>query len=317
MTDQTGTDQTGTDQTGGVPTPSILKPRILIPFLIVTLIWGSTWIVIKDQLGVVPASWSVTYRFLLGGTVMLAVAAVSGNSLRIGRSDIAFVALLSTAQFALNFNFVYEAEHHITSGLVAVVFALLFLPNALMARVFLGHKMTGRFIAGSLIAVAGIALLFANEARGDDASNRATLLGMALTFAGVLSASTANVMIATQRAQKMPIATLLGWSMLIGAALNACFAWTTKGPPQFEMRWGYVLGIGYLGIIASALAFSLYFRTIRDIGPAKAAYSSVAIPVIAMAFSTVFEAYQWTGLSVAGSAIAMIGMVIALGGKKG
>ncbi len=296
--------------------PSILTPRILIPFLAVILIWGSTWIVIKDQLGIVPPSWSVTYRFLLGGLVMLGVALYSGEQLRLNRAGFIFVVLMGVAQFVLNFNFVYRAESYITSGLVAVVFALLFLPNAIFARVWLGHKMSRRFVAGSVLAIIGIALLFANEARGDAASNRATLIGIGLTFTGVVSASIANVMLASERAKAMSLTVLLGWAMIIGALLDGIFAQVTSGPPQFDMRLGYVLGIGYLGIIASALAFSLYFQTIRDIGPARAAYSSVAIPVIAMAFSTVFEGYQWTGLSVAGSAVALLGMVIALGGKR-
>jgi drug/metabolite transporter (DMT)-like permease len=296
--------------------PSILTPRVLLPFLIVTLIWGSTWIVIKDQLGVVPPSWSVTYRFLLGGLVMLGVALYSGESLRLNRAGLIFVALMGVAQFVFNFNFVYRAESFIASGLVAVVFALLFLPNAIFARVWLGHRLSARFIAGSALAIIGIALLFANEARGDEASNRATLIGIGFTMAGVVSASVANVMLGSARAKAMSLPVMLGWAMMIGALFDAIFAWVTAGPPQFDMRWGYVLGIGYLGIIASALAFSLYFQTIRDIGPAKAAYSSVAIPVIAMAFSTAFEGYEWTGLSVAGSAVALLGMVVALGGKR-
>ena len=50
--------------------PTLLTPRVLIPFIIVTLIWGSTWIVIRGQLGDVPASWSVCYRFLVAAIAM-------------------------------------------------------------------------------------------------------------------------------------------------------------------------------------------------------------------------------------------------------
>ena len=55
---------------------SLLSPRILVPFALVTLIWGSTWIVIKGQLGVVPPSWSVTYRFAIAAIAMFAFAAL-------------------------------------------------------------------------------------------------------------------------------------------------------------------------------------------------------------------------------------------------
>jgi drug/metabolite transporter (DMT)-like permease len=123
-------------------------------------------------------------------------------------------------------------------------------------------------------------------------------------------------MLASERGRSIPMATLLGWSMLWGALFDAVFALFTAGPPIVEWRAGYLLGIVYLGVIASAIAFSLYFRTIRDIGPARAAYSSVLIPVIAMIFSTIFEGFEWTRLAIAGSTVALIGMVVALSSKK-
>ena len=54
--------------------PRSTRAAILVPFALVTLIWGSTWLVIRDQLGVVPPSWSVTYRFLVAGIAMAVVA---------------------------------------------------------------------------------------------------------------------------------------------------------------------------------------------------------------------------------------------------
>jgi drug/metabolite transporter (DMT)-like permease len=299
------------------PAPrSFSEPRVFIPFLIVTLIWGSTWIVIKDQLHSVPPSWSVTYRFLLGGAVMLIVAAVTRVPIRIGRAGHAFCALLGLAQFVFNFNFVYRAEIYITSGIVAVVFALLFLPNAILSRIFLGQKISQRFVIGSVVALIGIGLLFANELGGDAKARGSILAGIGFTMAGVLSASTANVMMASARAKALPMASMLGWSMLYGGALDSVMAYATTGAPVFDDRLSYGLGILYLGVIASAIAFSLYFRNIRDIGPARAAYSSVLIPVIAMMFSTVFEGYHWTALAVTGSVIALGGMLIALGGAQ-
>jgi drug/metabolite transporter (DMT)-like permease len=296
--------------------PSLLTPRILLPFVIVTLIWGSTWIVIKDQLGTVPPSWSVSYRFALGGVVMLAVAAITRVPMRLGWQGQAFVALFGAAQFVFNFNFVYRAEIYITSGLVALVFALLFVPNALFSRLFLGQKMSARFVIGSAIAIAGLVLLFVNEARMAGAGQAAMLSGIGFTIAGVLFASTANVMQATKRAAALPMASMLGWGMLWGAGVNAIYAYASSGAPVFDWRWSYIAGLGYLGIIASAVAFSLYFRTIRDIGPARAAYSSVVIPVIAMTFSTIFEAYHWTALAVAGCVVTMAGMLVALSAPR-
>src|SRR5690606_32485971 len=106
------------------------------------------------------------------------------------------------------------------------------------------------------------------------------------------------------------------WAMLLGAAMDGAFAWVTAGPPVFEWAATYIAGLLYLGVVASAVAFPLYFGIIRVIGPAKAAYSSVLIPVIAMLLSTVFEGYRWSLLAAAGAALAGTGLIVALKARR-
>jgi drug/metabolite transporter (DMT)-like permease len=170
------------------------QPRILLPFAIVTLIWGSTWIVIKDQLGPVPASWSITYRFTLAAAGMFAYCAVKRLPFRIDRRGHLLAASFGLPQFFLNFTFVYAAEQYVTSGLVAVVFALLLVPNTLFGILFLKHRLDVRFLVGSLVAVAGVALLFVQELRSSTLPPGAVLIGIGLTLLGVVSASVSNVM---------------------------------------------------------------------------------------------------------------------------
>ena len=312
----TTSDMTGAGISGPSDPPQSTRAAILIPFGIVTLIWGSTWLVIRDQLAVVPPSWSVCYRFLVAGIAMAIYATVRRESLRLDARGFAFAAILGTAQFVCNFNFVYRAEHYVTSGLVAVVFALLLVPNAIFGRIFLGQRLGRQLVTGSAIAMAGVALLFINEARVDPHGSTSALIGIGFTLCAILSASTANVMQGTQTAKRYPMGSMLAVAMLIGAALDAAFAWTTTGPPVFEMRAGYIAGILYLGLFASALAFPLYFNVIRAIGPAKAAYSGVIVPVIAMLLSTIFEHYRWSTLAVAGAVLAGIGHVTALRARR-
>ena len=312
----TASDMTGSGISGPSDPPQSTRAAILIPFGIVTLIWGSTWLVIRDQLAVVPPSWSVCYRFLVAGIAMAIYATVRRESLRLDARGFAFAAILGTAQFVCNFNFVYRAEHYVTSGLVAVVFALLLVPNAIFGRIFLGQRLGRQLVTGSAIAMAGVALLFINEARVDPHGSTSALIGIGFTLCAILSASTANVMQGTQTAKRYPMGSMLAVAMLIGAALDAAFAWTTTGPPVFEMRAGYIAGILYLGLFASALAFPLYFNVIRAIGPAKAAYSGVIVPVIAMLLSTIFEHYRWSTLAVVGAVLAGIGLVTALRARR-
>jgi drug/metabolite transporter (DMT)-like permease len=100
--------------------------------------------------------------------------------------------------------------------------------------------------------------------------------------------------------------------MFYGTIINAAVAFVLTGPPAFDWSPGYVAGVAYLGIVASAVAFSLYYALIREIGAGKAAYTSVVIPLVAMSLSTAFEGYRWSLLAVAGAVLALIGLVVAL-----
>lgn len=243
---------------------------------------------------------------------MAAITRFKGQGLRLPLGGIAAAAILALLQFVINFNAVYFAEHHITSGLVATVFALLLIPNSLLAWAFLGQRPTSRFAWSSLLAIAGIVMLFAHELRENPAKTDAILIGIGLTLAGMLGASAANVFQAREEVQRYPLFTILTWAMALGGLMDGLIAIVFAGPPVIETRTGYWLGLVYLAVFASALAFSLYLPVVRKIGPGKAAYSSAIVPIIAMGFSTWIEDYRWTALTVAGAVLALGGMVGAL-----
>lgn len=293
-----------------------MRLSILIPFAIVTLIWGSTWLVILGQLGTVPPSWSVAYRFAIAGVAMLAWAAYRGELARLDAWGWILAALTGLTQFALNFNFIYRAEHFMTSGLVAVVFSLLLVPNALFARIFLGQRMGRQLLVGSLVAVVGVTLLFLHELRDDPGNTAGLMAGIGFTVAALLSASASNILQGTELAKRYPMVSTLGVAMLIGAALDGAYAWATAGPPVFDPRPDYWLGMLYLGVVASAITFPLYFGVLRVIGPAKASYSGVIVPVIAMLLSTLFEGYRWSSLAAGGALVTIAGLIIALSARR-
>lgn len=283
-----------------------------LPFIIFTAIWGSTWIVIRDQLGTVPAQWSVAYRFIIAATAMALVAKWKGEDLRLGRAAILPALFLGFAQFCVNFNAVYLAERHITSGVVATIFALLLIPSTLMAWAFLGHRPSSRFVWSSLVAIVGIGLLFVHEFQQHSARAAEISAGIGLTLVGMVAASAANVVQARDEIRRYPLFAILAWSMAAGAVMDAAIAFAMTGPPVLDSRPGYWLGTLYLSLPASVLTFSLYYPVVRKIGPAKAAYSSVLVPIIAMGFSTALEGYRWTPLAIAGAILALGGMVGAL-----
>lgn len=293
-----------------------MRGRTLAQFIVVTLIWGSTWLIIKTQLAsVVPPVWSVAYRFLIAAAVMFGFCLLTGKAMRLGARGHLFALGVGVAQFVGNFNFVYRAETHVTSGLVAVAFALLVVPNSILAYLFLGHRLTARFAFGSLLGIAGVAMLFQHELAtatfGGDA-----LTGLGLTLCAILCASTANVMQATPTARAQPPFAGLGFAFLYGGLIDAALGLATAGPPVIDTSAIYLGGLIFLAIAASAVAFLLYFDVIRSVGPATAAYSSLLTPFIAMALSTLFENYVWSLLAIGGAALAVGGTWVAMTGRR-
>lgn len=294
-------------------------PRVIAAFVITSLVWGSTWLVIKSQIGSVPPSWSVTWRFAGAAVGMFALGLARGDidrrALVPERAVLIYAAIIGISLFCCNFQFVYRAEGHLTSGLVAVVFALLLVPNALFARVFLGSPITRGFIAGSVIALGGIALLMINEYRaappGSDVPLGAAMTGLALLFASI-----ANVLQAGQVARRVPAAMLLAWAFLFGAMADFVIARVISGPPVFDWSPGYIGGVAYLAIIGSVVTFPLYNLLLREMGPGRAAYSGVLVPVVAMLLSTAFENYRWSLLNAGGAVLSLVGLVVALQARR-
>ena len=246
---------------------------------------------------------------------MFAYAAATRAKLRIGREGHLLAMAFGIPQFFLNFNLVYLAERYVTSGLVAVVFALLLVPNSLLALIFLKHRISRRFVLGSLVAVTGVALLFVQELRASRPDAEQVPLGIGLTFLALICVSIANVAQAGERLRAQSLLGLTVWGMVYGLAANALLASALYGAPTFDTGLVYVGGLLYLGLIGSAYAFTVYFALIRTIGPARAAFSGLLVPIIAMALSTIVEGYRWTPIAMVGGVLTLAGLFIALNAR--
>jgi drug/metabolite transporter (DMT)-like permease len=295
--------------------PSMLHPRIIVPFLLTGTIWGSTWFVITGQIDGLPAAWSVFYRFLLAAPAMFLLAWAMKRSLKLDRSGHVLAMAVGSLQFCGNFMFVYHSELHLTSGIVAVMFAMLMVPNAILAKFVIGDRIETGFIVGSAVAISGVALLLVHEARlsplGGDVK-----LGIILAVGGILCASIANVVQANEVGRRISMVSLLAWAMLYGLAVDLVFALVTVGVPPVPTATAFWSGTIYLALIGSIVTFPLHYNLVREIGAGKTAYNTIVTVAVAMLLSTLFEGYEWTSTAVGGMALAVLGMVIALRSRR-
>ncbi|MGB3710992.1 MAG: DMT family transporter [Erythrobacter sp.] len=296
----------------------MLSWRVVVPFVLTGCIWGSTWFVITGQIDGVPAAWSVAYRFALATPALFCVALAMRRRLRLTQREHVLALGVGLAQFSGNFLFVYHSELYITSGIVAVMFALLMVPNAIFARIFLGERVPGGFIAGSAVAIAGVSLLLMHEWNAAPVAETGgdVALGIALAVGGILAASIANVVQANRTGRGVPMVSLLAWAMLYGTIFDFAFAAATAGPPPMPSGMVYWAGIAFLALLGSVVTFPLHYNLVREIGAGRTAYNGIVTVSVAMLLSTLFEEYRWTWLTASGMALALLGMVLALRSRR-
>ncbi len=280
-------------------------------YAVAVLIWGSTWLVIKFQLGVVSPVVSVAWRFALAAAMLLAYSALRRRPLIFSARDHLWIALQGMLMFGLNYVGVYLAEQDLTSGLVAVVFSLVVSMNAVGMRVFYSRPIRATTILAALIGVAGVALVFWPEMRGLS-SSAVQLRGLEVALAATVLASLGNMVAARIHQRGLPVMQVNAWAMLYGAVIVALLALASGQRFRFDLSWPYVASLVYLSLFGSALAFGAYLTLMRRIGADRASYTAVAIPVVALLLSSVFEQLRWQFATFAGIALCVAGNVLML-----
>ena len=284
-------------------------------FVLPTFIWGTTWLVIKFQLGLVEPEVSVAWRFALASALLLGWCGLRRVPLRFGlRQHLGFV-VLGLLLFGLNYVLVYRAEATLTSGLVAVLFAFMVFWNLLGARIFFAAPAPAGVLVGAVLGVAGVALLFWPEVSGVRGEGGLPV-GVGYAVAGSLVASGGNLY--SQRLFGRGVAVVPGTAFAMGYAALLNMGWcAARGIPfTFDARAPYLLSLLYLAIFGSVLAFVSYLTLLQRIGAGRAGYSTVVVPVVAMVASTLFERYRWTAPAVAGLLLVLAGTVLVLRVKE-
>jgi drug/metabolite transporter (DMT)-like permease len=284
------------------------SPRVL--FWVPTLIWASTWHVILYQLAEAPPLNGVALRFLLAGLVLLGVAAARGQPWRLAARWHGWLLATGIVQYSINYWAVYEAERHIPSGLVAVLFSLMVFGNALIGWRLFGQPVTRRFAIAAACGVVGVALTFWPELVAAGARPNA-MLGLSVGLLAVVCACVGNALTLTLSRRGLPLVPMLGWCMSYGAlALWALAAWQGTAT-QVGHSAAWWLSLLYLTLFGSVIAFFVYFKLAQRVGPARAAMTGVMIPPIALAVSAALEGWQPNVLSWAGMALCLGSVYVA------
>ncbi len=279
------------------------------------LIWGSTWLAIKYQLGLVAPELSIAYRFALAALILMAYCAATSKSMRYSLRDHVGMATLGLFLFSANYFVFYLATFDLTSGLIAVVFSGIVVTNIIFGALILGNPIRPRVALGAAFGVAGLVTVFWPEIQNFDLANHGSK-GLLLSIAGTLIASLGNMASASNQRRGLPVLQANAYGMTYGALFMFGVALTRGQPLIFDTSLLYVGSLLYLALFGSVFAFGFYLTLLGRIGADKAAYATVLFPLIALGLSTVFEGYQWSAGAIIGMVLVLLGNVLVLSRKR-
>lgn len=280
-------------------------------YIMVVLIWGSTWLAVKYQIGIVSPEISVAYRIGISAILMFAWSMARGKSLRFHFSEHFYMMLQGSLIFSTNFFLFYLAAEHITTGLIAVIFSTASAMTLLLNSLLMRRPPPSRFLLGAALGATGISLIFCHELVGFSIQSTIAM-GLLLSFGGTFCFSLGSIVSARNRTAGFSACGSSAWAMLYGTGLLCVFALLRGNQFAFDFAFPYLASLAYLSIIGSVVAFAAYFALLTRIKAEQAAYSTVLFPVVALTLSTFFEEYQWTVTAVLGVLLTLAGNMIVL-----
>ncbi len=288
-----------------------MDSRVIPLFLYATvvLIWGSTWLAVKYQIGPVSAEVSVAYRMGSAALLVFLLGLIKQLPFKYDLREHLLMMLQGALLFSFNFFFFYLAAESIITGLIAVIFstasALTMIFNCLILR----RLPPVQLALGALLGVLGVCLIFTGELWASSVHSTIAS-GFLFAICGTFCFSLGTIVSARMRNPEHSPVTNVAWAMTYGTGLLCILAVARGNVFNFDPSPAYILSLAYLSLFGSVIAFTAYFALLRHIRPEQAAYATVLFPVVALTLSTLFESYQWTAAGVLGVGITLLGNVL-------
>lgn len=266
------------------------------------LLWGFSWVVMKQLSHLIGPFELVALRYAIGFLVLLAMLLVSRQPLRcppfwltLGTAVFQTTAFQCLAQFAL----VTGGAGHVAMLSYTMPFWVL-----LFAWALLGERPTPAHMLGFVLAAVGLVCVIAPwRGLGSVLSSLLALAGGASWGVGVVVSKLLFLR------HKVNVMTLTAWQMLLGALLTLPLALLV---PQMAPRWGaqLVLGLLYMGVLASAVGWGLWMMVVRRVSATVAGMSALGVPVLTIILAWLLLGEHPTALDMSGAALMMAGLVV-------
>jgi len=286
----------------------------LILFGITLFCWSPTWYVIKFQLGYVDPLVSVFYRFLLASIIIFIYLLFKKKNLKFSFNYHLWFLFFGSCLYSINYVFFYLSNTYLISAFPAIVFSTVVIMNIIGETFYFKKKPSLKTLIGATIGMLGILIIFNDEILNFSLNN-GIHIGLLLALFGTFSASTGNMIYQRNLNNNFPLIETLAYAMLYGSLVTFLITQIKDTELLFEYSLKYIVSLLYLSIVGSIFAFIFYLKLLEKVGPGRAGYVGVVMPVLALLISTVFENLEWRIDLILGLPILLIGAVLVINQK--
>lgn len=290
--------------------PVAQKPqrlRVVLAFLAIYVIWGSTYLAIRFAVETIPPLFTAGFRHLTAGCILLVWCLAKG--LRPTWPQFRASIVIGFFFFLIGHGSLHWAERIVPSGLAALLIAVepifVFLLSSVAARTW---KLSGMLLAGILLGLGGVAMLFQGTAL--DAKPGMTFAAVAILI-GALSWSVGIIYSRRSHLSGNP-ALLSALSLLSGAVMlifTAILAGEAKGFSVAQVTAKSWLALSYLIVFGSVVAFSAYNWLLEHYSPTLVATHTYVNPVVAVLLGWLYAGETLT-LKVGVAAAMVVGAIV-------
>ncbi len=285
-----------------------------ILFLITLFCWSPTWYLIKFQLGYVDPLVSVFYRFIIASIIIFIFLIIKKSNLKFSINHHAWFLFFGICLYSINYVFFYLSNTYLISAFPAIVFSTVVIMNILGEKFYFKKKPSFKTIIGATIGMIGIVIIFNDEIFNFSLSE-GTHIGLSLALIGTFCASTGNMVHQRNLNNNFPPIQTIAYAMLYGSFVTFLVTQVYGAELLFENSISYISSLLYLAIFGSIFAFISYLKLLEKVGPGRAGYVGVVMPVLALIISTIFEKLEWHTDLIIGLPILMIGAVLVINQK--
>ena len=283
-------------------------------FIITLFCWSPTWYVIKFQLGYVDPLVSVFYRFLIAAVFIFIYLIIKKEKLKFSFNYHIWFLLFGVCLYSLNYVFFYLSNTYLISAFPAIVFSTVVIMNILGEAFYFNKKPSLKTLIGATIGMIGIIIIFNDEIFNFSLA-KGTHIGLFLALIGTFCASTGNMVHQRNLNNKFPSLQTIAYAMLYGSLVTFLITQIRGAELLFEYSFSYITSLFYLSIFGSIFAFISYLKLLEKVGPGRAGYVGVVMPVLALIISTIFEKLEWQIDLIIGLPILIIGAILVINQK--